>query len=72
MILFAALLMSSVACGLGTVTLAEREERVPSFFYLIELAGRWWSIPADRTNPLIASALLGLVVFVVSFALLLA
>lgn len=70
-ILFATLMISSVACGVGVVILAEREKRFPSFFYLIELTGRWWSIPADRANPLVASAVMGSAGFFVSFALLL-
>ena len=65
------LILSSLACGVCTLTLADREKRLPSPVYLIELAGRWWSVPADRADPMIACALIGTIGFLGSITLLL-
>ncbi len=62
-LLLALLMLSAIACGLGVFRLAEREKRFPSLMFMFELIGRWWSVPSDRADPFVSSAVAGFVVF---------
>ena len=61
--LLALLIFSAILCGIGTLRLVEREKRFPSPIFMFELIGRWWSVPSDRADPFVSSAVAGFVMF---------
>ena len=70
-LLMALLGLSTIACGLGIFRLAAREKRFPSPIFMLELIGRWWSVPSDRADPFVTSAVAGSVMFFATWILLL-
>lgn len=62
-LLLALMIFSAVLCGVGTLRLVEREKRFPSPIFMFELIGRWWSVPSDRADPFVTSAVAGFVLF---------
>jgi len=70
-LLMALLGLSTIACGIGIVRLAGREKRFPSLIFMFELIGRWWSVPSDRADPFVTSAVAGFGMFSATWLLLL-
>lgn len=69
--LLAVLVISCLACGIGVFRLAEREKRFPSPMFMLELIGRWWSLPRERADPFVSVAVGGFALFLVSWITLL-
>lgn len=69
-LLMALLALSTIACGVGIVRLAGREKRFPGLIFMLELVGRWWSVPADRADPSVISAVGGFGMFLATWILL--
>ncbi len=62
-LLLGLLVVSAILCGVGTLRLVEPEKRFPSPIFMFELIGRWWSVPSDRADPFVSSAVAGFVMF---------
>lgn len=70
-LLMVLLAVSTIACGWGIFRLAGREKRFPGVIFMVEVIGRWWSVPRDRADPFVSSAVAGFAAFFATWILLL-